>query len=318
MSVAVEHYQKLLDEMGDLPLLEGIEQRLRLGAVFVEWDRLEQADVMLSQAMDFAQRRQTYTVTRAHLCLVRLHRARNELDRCAADIDAARESAETMGNVLHQRWTAAERARLHLLTGNVADAVRWADDIGGADDLHLFEREVEALVLARVELARGRAERAARLVDRLLQRAEQAGQTASAIAILTLRAVVQDTRGDSAGAAASLSSALERGAAGGFRRIFLDEGQPIVPILRRIGGSAALLADAVPVTQRAALAIQLSARERDVLRLLDRGLSNREIAEQLVVAPNTIKTHLRNIGVKLAAGSRTQLLARARDEGLLQ
>jgi LuxR family transcriptional regulator, maltose regulon positive regulatory protein len=61
----------------------------------------------------------------------------------------------------------------------------------------------------------------------------------------------------------------------------------------------------------------VSAREREVLVLIAQGLSNREIADRLVVTPNTVKAHVRHLGTKLGASSRTQLLARARESGLL-
>ena len=61
----------------------------------------------------------------------------------------------------------------------------------------------------------------------------------------------------------------------------------------------------------------LSERELTVLRLVDAGLTNREIAGELVIALSTVKTHLASIYDKLDASSRTQALARARDLGLL-
>ena len=61
----------------------------------------------------------------------------------------------------------------------------------------------------------------------------------------------------------------------------------------------------------------LTDRELEVLRLLSRGLSNKGIAERLVVAPSTVKQHLKNIYSKLDVHSRTQAVARGRELGLL-
>ena len=61
----------------------------------------------------------------------------------------------------------------------------------------------------------------------------------------------------------------------------------------------------------------LSERELGVLRLLHSELSLRDIGAELFVSLNTIKTHTRNIYLKLGAGSRDEAVARARELGLL-
>ena len=67
-----------------------------------------------------------------------------------------------------------------------------------------------------------------------------------------------------------------------------------------------------------ALAEPLSGREIEVLRLIDQGLTNAAIAERLVVAPSTIKTHINNIYGKLGVQTRVQALQKARELGLLE
>ena len=61
----------------------------------------------------------------------------------------------------------------------------------------------------------------------------------------------------------------------------------------------------------------MSARELEVLHLLARGASNQDIAEELVLALNTVKRHVSNIIAKLGATNRTQAVAQARALGLL-
>jgi pimeloyl-ACP methyl ester carboxylesterase/DNA-binding CsgD family transcriptional regulator len=64
-------------------------------------------------------------------------------------------------------------------------------------------------------------------------------------------------------------------------------------------------------------AVLLSRREREVLRLVANGLSDREIAEQLIVSPHTVHRHVANIRHKLGRGSRTAAVAEAARLGLL-
>lgn len=62
----------------------------------------------------------------------------------------------------------------------------------------------------------------------------------------------------------------------------------------------------------------LSQREREILRLLAEGYSNKEIAEQLVVSPSTIHSHRTNIMNKLGLNSRRELVRYAHQQGLLR
>jgi len=61
----------------------------------------------------------------------------------------------------------------------------------------------------------------------------------------------------------------------------------------------------------------LSRREREVLKLVAHGLSDREIAEQMILSPHTVHRHVANIRHKLGRGSRTAAVAEAARLGLL-
>jgi ATP/maltotriose-dependent transcriptional regulator MalT len=64
-------------------------------------------------------------------------------------------------------------------------------------------------------------------------------------------------------------------------------------------------------------AVLLSSRERQVLALVAAGLSDQEMAEQLVLSPHTVHRHVANIRRKLGRGSRTAAVAEAARLGLL-
>jgi LuxR family maltose regulon positive regulatory protein len=61
----------------------------------------------------------------------------------------------------------------------------------------------------------------------------------------------------------------------------------------------------------------LSERELDILRLIAAGRSNQEIAEKLVIALSTVKSHINNLYGKLGTNRRTEAIAIAREMGLL-
>lgn len=81
----------------------------------------------------------------------------------------------------------------------------------------------------------------------------------------------------------------------------------------RVGGAARPLAHPAAREQPALLTI----RERDVLRLIARGLTTAQIADRLGRSPNTVKSHARSLFGKLAAHNRVQALAAARERGLV-
>jgi ATP/maltotriose-dependent transcriptional regulator MalT len=62
----------------------------------------------------------------------------------------------------------------------------------------------------------------------------------------------------------------------------------------------------------------VSDRELEVLELLASGRSNKEIAQQLNVSPNTVKTHVAKLFGKLEAKRRTEAISRARELGMIR
>ncbi len=71
------------------------------------------------------------------------------------------------------------------------------------------------------------------------------------------------------------------------------------------------------INEKAANELGLSKREFEILELTAKGLSNQQIADQLFLSLNTIKTHLSNLFLKLDVQRRTQALEKARRIGLI-
>ena len=127
----------------------------------------------------------------------------------------------------------------------------------------------------------------------------------------------------------ALRRALDLAGDEGWVRVFVDLGAPMRHLLGREAAASAgdvaverLLAafgDAPPAAASAVspLAEPIRERELDVLRCIAAGMSNPEIAAQLYLSPNTVKTHVRNLYAKLGVEKRSQALRRARELGLI-
>jgi DNA-binding NarL/FixJ family response regulator len=120
--------------------------------------------------------------------------------------------------------------------------------------------------------------------------------------------------------------ALRAGASGFLLK--RTEPEQLVEAIRVVAGGEALLSPSVtrrlieeftrrPQTGSGERLTMLTDREREVLVLIARGLSNQELAEQLFIADNTVKTHVKRIFTKLGARDRAQAIVIAYESGLV-
>ena len=169
-------------------------------------------------------------------------------------------------------------------------------------------------------------------MDRLHESAESAERAGSLLEIRLLRALVQDAQGCRSQALETLDRALELAPEPeGYRRLFLDEGAAMVSLLRdlkpagpgRHHARRLLRVDASALTQNSGqlgaqtAAESLSDRELQVLRLLDSELTGPQIARDLFVTHNTVRTHTQHIFAKLDVANRRAAVLRARERGLI-
>ena len=222
-----------------------------------------------------------------------------------------------------------------MAQGDLPAARCWAGQSGlSPHDAELpYAREREYLTLARVRIAQGREDPAGpfladalHVLNRLLQEAEAKARMGSALEMLILQALALHAQHDRQGALIALQRALTLAAPEGYIRLFVDEGVPMHVLLRQIrphlhgsmqGYVATLLSafggqPASPAPGPSSLVEPLTGREREVLRLLLEGASNREIARRLVLSINTVKRHIYNLCGKLGVQSRTQAIVKAR------
>lgn len=232
----------------------------------------------------------------------------------------------------------AGRARLLLVQGRREEARRWLSHAPGPDEVS-YAHERDHLTLAHLLLADGDAGRAAALLEQLDALATADGRLGSAIEIRALLAVAREAGDDHDAALALLAETIGLARPEGHVRAFVDHGDRMGGLLRRLASSAPERTRGMPRADRvhlnrvlraftcdddsredasAQLMAPLTDREFEVLRLVAAGRRNNEIASELWVSIDTVKKHLTHILDKLAVRSRTEAVAAARELGLLR
>lgn len=248
------------------------------------------------------------------------------------------------------------RARLHLRSGNMRAAVDWLQSwqqSGPQNRGHRYEGEM--LTAARIFAAQGNQEQALALVTQVEKSTEVAGRKGRLSEARLLKALIAWSARDEATAFTLLEQVLLQAEPAWTIRPFIDEGESMRSLLvqwkkssnhhmffTRDGGQVGEYVDNIlkafphqdeeasfstthspdrhpstPPSPASSLIEPLSDREIDVLRLLAQGLSNQQMADQLIIAHGTVKRHLANIYGKLGVNNRTQAVATARDLNLL-
>jgi LuxR family transcriptional regulator, maltose regulon positive regulatory protein len=224
----------------------------------------------------------------------------------------------------------AEHARLLLADGDVGAAAAWVEELGLREaDEPTYARELEYAVLARLLLARGEPDRARELVARLRSLAEAQGRAGSVVRLRILEALAVSAAGDRDLALAGLAETVALARPEGYVRAFADEGRPMAALLGALvtrvpADHLGRLLRAVRrpsgggVQAPAGLVEPLTGRELEILEMVARGKSNRQIADELVVTLDTVKKHVTHVIGKLGATNRTGAVAAARALGLIQ
>lgn len=229
----------------------------------------------------------------------------------------------------------AGEARLALLRGQTADAIRWLSAPGiDLDSAFLHLPEHPLMTRVTVLLAEGSAESLAlawSAVEALRARAESSHHHLALIKIQALAALVLAAQGKTDAALRELRQSLDGAATVGMRRTYRDLGPAMLALLRELAASSAwdprhdhLLRTLVPPEsggeETRALAVSgaappiaevLTEREADVLLGLTRRLSYQEIADELFISLNTVKSHAISIYRKLDVPNRRQALRKA-------
>jgi len=246
-----------------------------------------------------------------------------------------------------------ELARAAMLEGDL-DAARATFALVGAApawqrrDMQMIANDIESptLASARLQIHGGQALAVLPVLKEHLQEAYSRGRMRYALRVKVLYVLALSHAGQRNPALRTIRETLQDAQGEGFVRVFKDEGPALLALVREMLESmqeasgpenSALRAfaervlargrtpaarpviEAMQATETAinAGSSELTDRELDVLLLLAQGCGNQAIAEKLFVSVTTVKTHLRNINLKLGAHNRTEAISIARRMGII-
>jgi LuxR family maltose regulon positive regulatory protein len=198
--------------------------------------------------------------------------------------------------------------------------------------------EVPRVTLARVLIAQGTRDslqKASQILKEIVEIARGVHSEPHTIELLALQALVYDAQGKGQKALDVLRQSLELAQPGGFLRVFVDLGPAMPPLLSRLAESESepryirrILAAFAPSplgrpaqrldqTVQAEIVESLTNREEEILELLARRLSDKEIAQALCISPYTVRKHTSNLYSKLQVAGRRQAVSKAKALGVL-
>ena len=259
-----------------------------------------------------------------------------------------REPLDRFGGMIEERgadWLLpnyeALRVRFSLLDGDTAEAAAWLSEKSGSewDGVHP-DNGYRMMTKARVYLALGRNTEAVSLAEGLKLIFAPGARTLDIVECGVIEAIACDRLGSGALATERLGAALAAAEPYGYVRVFADFGAPAYRLLGRYsresaqrGGSAKFMARLTESAKCFALlypeyllekkedqgppAVECTAAEIRMLRLLEEGKTNSEIAQEVGVKLTTVKFHLRNVYERLGVSSRTAALKEAKNLGIL-
>ncbi|HZD10295.1 MAG TPA: LuxR C-terminal-related transcriptional regulator, partial [Candidatus Binatia bacterium] len=333
-------FKKVLDRVENAPMsrdqasIRGIRATLGLGLLDLEGNNLEQAQNAVAGAVAASEQfPQEYMLADCPLVLIEVMVARDEHEQAQQRLESL--LAQTGRRYLF-RFPSPYRAHLAMARGDLATAERWAArDTPSEEDMWPLQRLQAGLVGARVKIAQDNAEAAIPQLKSWLEETQIERHTRGEIEISLVLARAYNAAGDSQQAQKMLIHALEMGRPANHRRIFLDLGAALAPLLKEAipsieDDALAAYARALFYTysqEQAAkpenaggaewLVEPLTEQELRVLSLLAAGLSNPQIGEELVISVNTVKTHVKNIYGKLGVSNRREASDAAQQLNLL-
>lgn len=326
LHLATKTYRRVLQLAGDPPQQFACEAYLGLARIHYQWNDLDAAQQYGQQCLQLTQQMERVDTFASYgVFLASLKLAQGDLPGATAILVEAEEFVRQHNFLFRMPDVAAAQVLTLLHQGNLKAAT------------HLAEMYQLPMSQVRVHLAQRDPFTALAMLGPLRQQAEAKGWPDERLKVMVLQAIAHHAHGEDDQAVRVLEDALVMAEPGGFIRIFVDEGLPMVQLLSE-AAIQGILPDYVGKLRAAFKAEQsesardshrpahispqpliepLTERELEVLRLLGTELTGPEIARELMVSLNTMHSHTKNIYTKLGVNNRRAAIRRAGELDLL-
>ncbi len=296
-----------------------------LGKLHYEWNQLAEAESHLRQALICAER------SGDHKMLIYSRESLAQLFATLGDWEAAEVMMADLEAQTQTEGLSTLRASLALQRSDLATTTRWANalnlSLADATPQQLREAPFAYLLLCRLHIAQREFEHILPTLAVLEEFARVRNSKQFMVMTTLLRAITHAKQGALETAVPCFTYTLAHCQEGNFVRFFLE--YPDTSLSRLLNDAAGngvtavyaqqILNHLTPNEADSTTTFQpLTEREMELLHHLAAGLSNRQIAEQMVISLNTVKAHSRRLYQKLDVHTRTQAVARAREYRLLQ
>jgi LuxR family transcriptional regulator, maltose regulon positive regulatory protein len=311
------------------------------GVLHYHHNNLDKAEYYFSPLVTNPLQVHTLCYVNSLIALALIYQQRGEVEKTHELSEALLSFSLDADNPFANQAVGALKAELALRQGNLNETGQWTDDYQMPETVRLPYFYTPPLTYVQVLLAQNTPfsrKKAARALKKLKKIFTADHQPRGLISVLSLNSLLRYAEGDEDKALVELQKAIGLAEPGGFIRLFVDLGEAVKPHLTKLmkqGVSPAYLARILSAfdaqktqittskTMKAAnptaleTGLELTNRELEVLQLLDKRYTDKEIAETLIISKETVHSHIAHLADKLDVHGRRAIVQAARDLGLL-
>ncbi|MFD0681669.1 MULTISPECIES: LuxR C-terminal-related transcriptional regulator [unclassified Paenibacillus] len=302
------------------------------GEVMYEWNRLEEAEIYVERVLKQKQMEPYGRIlVQASITAARISHAKGNTIRAFELLEQVKLRINSPDKQAFMMMLDSEKASLSLMEGFTNNTIAWMHACGLKSTDSIPMNQISMYIhLSKALAANGQGSEALGLLDRLY-RLVDGERLHDKIRVLIVQSVVLYKQGDTPASLLKLEAALLLAEPQGYLRSFIDEGAVIAKLLsqylhmrqhsfirnsttvsliyiKRLLQMVNIHADDTMMPM-----VLLTEQETRILKMVEQGWVNKQMAELLNVKPNTIKMHMKNIYKKLDVNSRLQVLQRARE-----